>query len=142
MISYKDYRHMIQIQVRFSDIDRLNHVNNACYHNYIELGRVKYFDQLLAGHINWDERGFVLARTEMDHLEQVYLGDEVYCFTKIFRFGNKSAGVRNSIVKKQGTDLIECAAVNAVLVAMDYTRNESIPVPEKWRALIRAFEGF
>lgn len=142
MISFKDYRHVIPIQIRFSDIDRLNHVNNACYHNYIELGRVKYFNQLLKGHINWDERGFVLARTEMDHREQVYLEDEIYCFTRIYRIGNKSAGVRNSIVKRQGESLVECADVNAVLVAMDYTRNESIPVPQKWRELIGAFEGF
>ena len=73
MIQFRNYRHIIPVQIRFSDIDRLNHINNACYHNYIELGRVEYFEKILAGHINWDETGFVLARTEMDHLEQVYL---------------------------------------------------------------------
>jgi acyl-CoA thioester hydrolase len=141
MISFRDYRHVIPIQVRFSDIDKLDHVNNACYHNYIELGRVQYFEKILAGHINWDESGFVLARTEMDHLEQAYLHDELYCFTRVYRFGNKSIGVRNSIVKKESGSLIECAAVNAVLVAMDYRKNESIVVPQRWRELIAGFEG-
>lgn len=141
MIRFKDYRHIIPIQIRFSDVDRLGHVNNSCYHNYVELGRVKYFEKVLGNQIDWGREGFVLARTEMDHLEQVYLRDEIYCCTRIFRFGNKSVGVRNSIIKVTGAEIEECAAVNAVLVAMDYIRNESIQVPDKWRKLIASFEG-
>ena len=141
MIIYKDYRHAIPIQIRFSDIDRLHHVNNACYHNYVELGRVTYFEKVLAGHTNWAEKGFILARTEMDHLQQVYLHDEIWCLTRVHRLGNKSIGIRNSIVRKEGDTLTECAAVDGVLVAMDYIKNQSVAVPQKWRDLIAAFEG-
>ncbi|WP_410967229.1 acyl-CoA thioesterase, partial [Salmonella sp. SAL4436] len=84
----------------------MNHVNNACYHNYVELGRVKYFREVLGDHINWDEQGFVLARTEMDHLEQIYLNDEVFCCTRVYQFGNKSARVRNHILKKNGDQYV------------------------------------
>ena len=141
MIRFKDYRHVIPIQIRFNDIDRLNHVNNACYHNYIELGRVHYFESVLAGQIHWGKTGFVLARTEIDHLEQVYLHDELFCFTRVHRFGNKSIGVRNAVVRKEKDRLTECAAVEAVLVAMDFERNESMPVPDAWKRRIAGFEG-
>ena len=141
MIPYKDYRHAIPIQVRFSDVDRLGHVNNACYHNYVELGRVHYFRQVLSKHVNWDEQGFVLARTEIDHIEQLYLNDDVLCYTRVFRFGTKSVGFHNAIVRNENGKLIECAAINAVLVAMDYRKNVSIPVPENWKKLIAGFEG-
>jgi acyl-CoA thioester hydrolase len=138
---YKDYKHTVAIQIRFADIDRLNHVNNACYHNYAELARVKYFGEVLKPRINWDESGFILARTEIDHIETIFLEDEIYCFTKVSRIGNKSITINNAIVKKGPEGLIECAAITGILVAMDYTNNMSIAVPQIWRKLFEKFEG-
>jgi acyl-CoA thioester hydrolase len=140
MINYGDFNHIIPIQLRFSDIDRLDHVNNACYHNYVELGRVTYFNEILKGLINWDKQGFILARTEIDHLLPVFLGDEIYCGTKVTGFGNKSLTVKNAILKKKDGEVIECAAIKGILVAMDYVRNESILIPADWRRQIERFE--
>jgi len=141
MMQFKDYKHVIPIQVRFSDIDRLNHVNNACYLNYFELGRVKYFNDVFKEHINWNEKGFVLARTEVDHIEAIFLNDEVYCFTKVSKLGTKSITVTNSVVKKVNGELIEAASGIGVLVAMDYINQQSIELPEKWIELVKNFEG-
>jgi acyl-CoA thioester hydrolase len=135
-----DFKHFIPIQVRFSDIDRLNHVNNACYLNYFELGRVKYFNEVFKEHINWDQKGFVLARTEINHLESILLNDEVFCYTKVIKIGTKSITLKNSVVKKEGGKLIECANGIGVLVAMDYVTKQSIDVPGKWTELINQFE--
>lgn len=140
MITYGDYKHVLPIQIRFSDVDKLNHVNNACYHNYFELGRVTYFDQIFKDRVNWDKQGFILARTEIDHIRQVYLQDEIYCCTKVIKFGNKSFTMKNTLLKRTGGELVECAAGIGIMVAMDYARNESIPVPADWRTSIEAFE--
>jgi acyl-CoA thioester hydrolase len=137
----KLFRHAIPVQLRFSDIDRLDHVNNACYHNYCELGRVTYFEQVLEGAVNWDKQGFILARTEIDHEEPLFLNDEVRCYTRVSRIGNKSVTFRNLITKKKGNEEIVSASVTGILVAMDYETSESIPVPERWREKFRAFEG-
>jgi acyl-CoA thioester hydrolase len=138
---FQDYRHVIPVQVRFSDIDRLNHVNNACYLNYFELARVKYFNEVFKSEINWNEKGFVLARTELDHLEPVLLDDEVYCFTKVIKIGTKSLHLKNSVVKKENNHLVECAGGTGILVAMDYILNQSIELPPLWAGLIRKYEG-
>lgn len=137
---YKDYKHIIPVQIRFCDIDKLDHVNNSVYHNYIELGRVTYFKEVLNDKVNWDESGFILARTEIDHLIQVHLNDEIYCCTKAIKFGNKSITFRNAIVKKEKGAFIECASTIGVLVAMDYVNNVSMPVPALWRELMEQFE--
>lgn len=139
-MTYSDYKHIIPIQVRFADVDRLNHVNNACYLSYFELGRVKYFNQVLVDAIHWDKQGFILARTEIDHKVPVFLNDEVYCCTRVTTIGNKSLTIKNSILKKQNDQLIECAAGIGILVAMNYTDNLSMPVPEAWRRLMLDFE--
>lgn len=141
MISFKDYKHIIPIQIRFSDIDRLNHVNNACYLNYFELGRVKYFNDVFRQNINWNEKGFVLARTEIDHIEPVFLNDTVYCGTKIIKIGTKSITVQNSIIKQHHEQLVECASGIGILVAMDYINQQSIEVPLVWAELIKQFES-
>lgn len=140
-MNFRDYQHIIPIQIRFSDIDRLDHVNNACYHNYFELGRVNYFKDVFKKQINWDEKGFVLARTEIDHLEPVFLNDTIFCCTKVARIGNKSITISNCLIRQEEETLVECASGTGILVAMDYTRQESIPVPEQWAGLIREFEG-
>ncbi len=140
-MTYADYKHIIPIQIRFCDIDKLNHVNNSCYHNYFELGRVNYFNQLFKENINWDKEGFVLARTEIDHLLPVFLEDEIFCCTKVVKLGNKSITIKNCILKKSGDDLLECATGIGILVAGDYVNNVSILLPEVWRQLIQTFES-
>ncbi len=139
-MQFEDYKHSIPLQIRFCDIDRINHLNNSVYHNFIELGRVKYFNQIFKGTINWDERGFVLARTEINHIIPIYINDEIYCFTKVFKLGTKSITLKNSICKLENNTLVECANGIGILVAMDYTKTESIEVPEVWRRAMEEFE--
>jgi acyl-CoA thioester hydrolase len=139
MKKYGDYSHGIPIQIRFSDVDLLGHVNNACYHSFVELARVAYFNGALKDHINWQRQGFILARTEMDHLEPAFLDDELHCFTKVKDIGNKSLTIQNAIVKLKDGEPLECASCTGILVAMDYANNVSIRVPDLWRKLFREF---
>ncbi|MEI8136835.1 MAG: acyl-CoA thioesterase [Bacteroidota bacterium] len=139
-MNYKDYKHVTPIQIRFIDIDRLDHVNNACFLSFFELGRVKYFNHVLNKHIDWQKSGFVIARTEIDHITPIYLLDEIYCFTKIIKIGTKSITIRNSIVRKDGDNFMECANGIGILVSMDYINKISIDMPHKWRELIEDFE--
>ena len=141
MPTFKEYKHFLPLQIRFSDVDRLDHVNNACYLTYFELGRVHYFNQVLHRHVNWNARGFVLARTEIDHLEPLFLGDEAMCCTKVVKLGNKSLTIQNSIIKKTDSAWMECAQGIGILVATDYKAKTSIEIPSEWRKEIEGFEG-
>lgn len=140
-MKFKDYNHVTPIQIRFNDIDVLNHLNNSCYLSFFELGRVNYFKKTLKNNIKWDKKGFVLARTEIDHVHPIFLEDEVYCFTKVTKFGKKSLTIKNSIVKKVKNELIECASGIGILVAMDYKKKSSINILKNWKELIELFES-
>lgn len=137
----QNYKHCTPIQIRFSDLDPLKHVNNACYLNYCETGRVSYFTDVFKNEIDWIEKGFILARTEMDHLEPLFLNDELHCYTRISKIGTKSITVKNILVKKVADKQIECAHAIGILVAMNYRTQESIELPTAWVELIRKFEG-
>lgn len=140
MISYQDYKHSIPIQIRFSDIDKLGHVNNACYLNYFELGRVFYLNNLLVETNNWTEYGFVLARTELDYIDSILLPHKIYCCTKVIKIGTKSLVTKSVLIKEIENGYMECASANFTLVAMNYIENKSMAVPDKWRKLIEDFE--
>lgn len=137
---YTSYKHKTPVQLRFSDIDRLNHVNNALYHTYIELGRVHYLNDVLNRTVDWEQRGFILARMEVDHLKPIFLGDEVFCFTKAIKLGTKSITLSNVIVKRVNSEMVLCANATSILVARDYQRDESITLPAEWRDLISRYE--
>ncbi|MBK6522577.1 MAG: acyl-CoA thioesterase [Bacteroidia bacterium] len=140
MITFEDYKHSIAIQIRFSDIDKINHVNNACYLNYFETARVNYFDLVFKGRNDWAKLGFVLARNEINHLHPLHLEDQIFCYTKITELGNKSMTIKNCILKKTTDGLIECANGIGILVAMNYVTRESILIPEDWKKMITEFE--
>lgn len=135
------FNHFTDIQIRFSDIDRLDHVNNACYLNYFELGRVRYFNAVLQ-RIDWNRQGFVLARTEINHIYPLHINDAVVCATRVARIGNKSLTMENKLFKTVSGEHVEVANGIGILVASDYVLKMPITVPDDWRNAIAAFEGW
>lgn len=140
-MTFQGYKHTIPIQVRFKDTDRIGHVNNANYLTYFEQGRVEYFNAVFDRTINWATQGFVLARTELNHILPVYLQDKMYVSTRVIKLGNKSLTVENVLFKTENDAMIECANGLGILVAMDYTNHQSIVIPQQWRSLIAKYEN-
>ena len=140
-MNFQDYRHNTPIQIRFSDIDRLNHVNNACYLTYLETARLSYFHQVFHVHADWSKAGFFIARCEINYMKPLHLEDEVVCFTRMIGLGSKSMTLKSALAKRDAQEWTLCAEAIVTLVAMDYTTRISMPVPELWRRLIGEFEG-
>jgi acyl-CoA thioester hydrolase len=134
------FKHRIALQIRFSDIDRLHHVNNAVYHQYVEYGRVEYFNTVLKDLVNWNLHGFVLARTEMDFIHSLKYGDEAICCSKVTEIGNKSVKTETHIYHlNNGYHL--AAQCKGILVCMNYSKQQSMEVPDAWKVRIKDFES-
>ncbi len=54
-----------KIQVRFTDLDVLGHVNNNVYLSYFEMTRVHYFKELLGENWDWRKFGIVLVKNDL-----------------------------------------------------------------------------
>ncbi len=120
------------IQIRFADVDKLGHVNNAVYLSYIELARLDFF-KAVAGNINWDTEGIILARVEIDYKIPVLLEDKLYVKTWCSRLGTKSFDLMYSIITKNNGEEIEKAKAVSVLVCFNYSEQKSMLMPEQWR---------
>lgn len=130
------FRHKTLIQIRFKDIDRLGHVNNANHITYFELARVDYFNTLMGrgAKIDWDNESLILARMEMDYKQPIFLEDKISVYTWASRMGSKSFDMSCSIVKEtEGGAEMEVAKGLAVIVCFNYKLNQTIPIPEAWK---------
>jgi acyl-CoA thioester hydrolase len=138
----QNFKHKVPIQIRFKDIDRMGHVNNANYLTYIELARVKYFEEVVRMDRRWSpEVGIILARIEIDFKAPVFLHDHISVYTRCARLGTKSLTLEWVVVReKNGTEEVAAQGI-AVLVCYDYTCETTVPIPEDHRKAIAAFEG-
>jgi acyl-CoA thioester hydrolase len=130
----------VPIEIRFADIDSLRHVNNANYLTYFEQARIKYFNEVIGGSIDWTEKGIILARAEIDFLMPIFLDDQVNIELKVSRIGNKSFDFTYSLfIEKSGKETLS-AQGKTVMVCINYKTGETIAVPEEWRNKATQFE--
>lgn len=141
LIKITDYKHSTPIQIRFVDIDKMGHVNNATILSYFEIARTNFFDDVIGQQDNWFERGLIIAHTEIDYYSPVYLRDEVKAYVRIAKTGNKSFDVEHLLVKISKGQEIICSLATSVLVCMDYTKKQTIAIPAEWKEKLKAFEG-
>jgi len=130
------YKHKTPIQIRFKDIDKLGHVNNANHVTYFELARVDYFNAVAdkGVKIDWVNEGVILAKIEMEYKQPVYLEDTVYVYTWVSRMGLKSFDMSCSIVRIVDGVEVEAAKGLAIVVCFNYKENHPILIPEIWKA--------
>ncbi|MEO6883279.1 MAG: acyl-CoA thioesterase [Bacteroidia bacterium] len=134
------FKQKTPIQIRFKDVDQMGHVNNANYITYFEYARMDYFRALMGNNqkIDWQNEGVIIAKVEMEYKHPIVLDDEIHCYTWVSKLGTKSFDMNCCIVKIENGKEIECASGMAILVCFNYTKQSSIPIPEKWKLKIQA----
>ena len=137
LINIADYKHSTAIQIRFVDIDKMGHVNNATILSYFEIVRTDFFDDVIGQQDNWFERGLIIAHTDIDYYNPVFLRDEVKAYVRIAKTGTKSFDVEHLLVKTVNKEDIICAIATSVLVCMDYTKRQTIEIPAEWKEKLK-----
>lgn len=132
-IDLKKYQHVTPIQIRFVDIDLAGHVNNATILSYFETARVVFLDELFGKENDWASRGLILAHTEIDYLQPVYLDDQIKAYSRVTKTGTKSFDMENVLVKMKDGKEVFCAVATFVIVCMDYNTKQTIEIPSNWK---------
>ena len=139
---YKGFKQITPIQIRFKDVDKMGHVNNANHLTYFELARMNYFEDVVKSKIDWLKQGVILARMEINYKQPVLLEDKVFVFTKCTRFGTKSFDLSHYLVKQnENGEYTELAGGLSVVVCFDYEKGAAMAVPQDWVEKTKAFES-
>ncbi|MES2799933.1 MAG: thioesterase family protein [Bacteroidota bacterium] len=113
-----------KIQVRFSDLDVLGHVNNNIYFSYFEMGRIHYFAELLGVDWDWKVNTAVLAKNEVEYIRPVLLGDSPEITVFCEHLGTKSF----TLCYELTVNGIIFAKGKSVLVAYDGISGKSVEI--------------
>ena len=108
------------IEVRFSDLDPMGHVNNAVVVSFMEQARYQWWRTFLGGR-SFQEEGFLIARAEVDYRRPILLGDDVRVELHCSRVGNSSFDLTYRLTRGLGGDLF--AEGKTVQVMLDFTTN-------------------
>lgn len=140
-MNIKNFKHKTKIKVRFSDLDAMQHVNNATYLTFLEEARIDYFSNLF--NRKYDNLDFeaVVGRIEINYIHPIVFGDEVEVLTRISKIGTKSVDVEHLIVIKKKKDLIKAVTALTKLVYYDYKAQTTQVIPEEAKKIIANFEG-
>ena len=138
----ENFKHKIEEEVKFHEVDLLGVCNNAVYFNYFEDARIGYIkhvkedyklEKLLEG-----SSFFIMAHNECDYIEPAKFEDKLNVYTKI-DFLKKSSFGLSHIVENVKTKRI-IAKGGGVLVHIDFNTKKSVPLPEEFINAVKDYE--
>lgn len=126
------------VDIRWSDMDELGHVNNAVYLTYFEQARVYYFQESCEW--NWKETGVILANAHIDFLRPVIFPNPTYIHLRTSKIGNKSFELQYLITSEiKGREKLATTGYTT-LVIYDYQKQTSAAMPDFLREKIMNYE--
>lgn len=115
--------------IRFSDIDRYNHLNNVAIAGYSENARVVFLEGIAPNCTSGDGQGWVIAKLGVTYLASAYFPNTVKIGTVVRKIGNAS------LILSQGmfADGKCFAQAENILVWADIKKESSQPIPDPIR---------
>lgn len=128
-----------EVQIRFTDIDMLGHLNNAVYTQMMDIGKVAYFTAINGDPIEWGSVNLVVANINVNYLKQTTLYEPLEVLTRCHKLGTKSLVLHQQVVNSATGEVK--ADGYATMVSIDLKSKITTPITSDWRQKLSAFEG-
>lgn len=122
------FPHWTTINVRFRDLDPLNHVNNAIFSTYYEEARIQFIQEVpeLSQQLQ-QGFSFVLAQLSIDFVKPVIFPSEILIGSGVKELGNSSITSFQAIYIKKTKELASVAEASGVWFDIEKQRPSRIP---------------
>ncbi len=125
------------IQVRWTDLDPLAHVNNSIYIQYFEIARGRYMLEA-APTWDWHKDMFLLANVTCNYLAELKIGmPDTKCWVRIKEMGIKSFIIEYMITT--GNGIVHTAGTSTQVMFDTETKN-TIAIPDWLREEVQQYE--
>lgn len=132
-------RHAVQVQIRFSDIDLMGHVNNNAYMSYLDIGKTRYMIDVTPGGADVRNDNVVIVNVNVDFVGPTYLYDHIEVRTAVTAISEHSLVMEQRIVCPETGD-VRCIA-RTVLVGFDKATATTRPISPEWIEAIERYES-
>ena len=118
-----------EINVRFRDLDPLNHVNNAVYNTYFEEARVRSIKEIPEFEVSMEKgNSFILVNINLNYIKPVVFGEDLIVCSSVKSFGNSSITGIQAIFNKSDKELKAVAETTGVW--FDIKNQKPVRLPE------------
>ena len=140
-----EFRHRVEITVRFADTDAMGHVNNAKYLTYCEMARIRYWTDITGEPIALGTEGaesLILAEARITYRAPAFHGEIVTVETRATRIGRSSFTLEHRLLAcVRGEEPRLVAVSESILVRYDYAAAQPVALSDGYVAAIEGFEG-
>ncbi|TRX36416.1 acyl-CoA thioesterase [Flavobacterium sp. ZT3R18] len=140
-IELQDFKYSLPLNIRWNDLDPLNHVNNVYYFEYFQIGR-GYYMPTASKQWDWTKNMFVIAHIECDYFKEI----KITAIKPSIKIRTSSIGFKSFEIEylitsldKDGNEIIH-AKGKSIQVLIDTTKGKSIEIPDWLRADLITYE--
>ncbi|MDX1654496.1 MAG: thioesterase family protein [Candidatus Competibacteraceae bacterium] len=133
-----NFRHFIELPVRWGDMDAFGHVNNVQFLRYLESARVAYCEEVLGGALGAQGEGIILVDIQCSFRQQLHYPVTLEVASRISRIGNSSLEILAAIFRKGQEEPV--SASRGVMVWFDFEAQKGVQVPGWVRKAIYDYE--
>lgn len=121
----------LPLQIRFSDVDVLGHVNNTVYLSFYDTGKAAFMTQTLGRAISWKEVDTVVANIDCAFMAPIFYGENIEVLTACVGIHEKSFRLFQMIRNSDSGEVKSMC--ETVMVAFDPSTQKSAPLSREWR---------
>ncbi|MBI3963123.1 MAG: acyl-CoA thioesterase [Deinococcus sp.] len=133
------YRFVFPVEVWFSDLDGMGHVNHVRYLSYCEQARLRYLAELGLFSGALQDVNIIMAEASCRYVSPGFLGEHLLVGTRVTELRNSSFLMDYEIREEKRGRLV--AQASTAQVFYDYQARRPVPLPDWFRAKVAQFEG-
>ena len=132
------FYHSLPMQIRFSDIDMLGHLNNGVYLTFMDLGKARYFNDVMGEKVDWHNIKGAVVNLNVNFYAPAYLDSNISVLTAVTSISKHSMTMEQRIVDTDSGE-VKCLATT-IMAGYDIQTASSLPIDPEWRTAISAWE--
>ena len=136
----KHFPVILDVPVRWGDMDAFQHVNNIVYFQYFESGRIAYFEALqIDDFLSGRKVGPILASISCQFRFPVTYPDTLQVGTRVSQIGSDRFVMEHRAISTRHDRLV--AESEGTGVSFDYAAQRKAPIPDAVRMRIMEMEA-
>lgn len=133
------FHHSVELQTRFNDIDMIGHLNNTVYLEFMDLGKTRYFVDVMGGDVDWHNIGIVVVHIDCDYFAPAFIDEPLAVATTVVSVSVHSFKLEQRIYNTL-TGQVKCIGTT-VMAGFDASTNSSAEINPQWVAAFASYEG-
>ncbi|MCH5223186.1 MAG: acyl-CoA thioesterase [Muribaculaceae bacterium] len=129
--SLSQFKNRLPLQLRFSDVDVLGHVNNTVYLAFYDTGKAAFMTEVLGRKIDWKEVDTVVANIDCAFIAPIFYGEKLEVLTGCKSIHDKSFRLLQMIRETETGEVKSLC--ETVMVSFDAKTQKAAPLSEEWR---------